>query len=235
MAANNQEPGTDASIFTALLELKRKIKTVAKDSENKFEKYNYASVDEFYEMFRPLSVLAGIMVDQNEVECELVVGQNKQGQQSSALRFKYEFTFVHSSGETHGPFMRTTYVNQATAQSCGAAQSYAKKYFLRNYFEIKTGEDDDADLQTGGVVPAASNTEADLQDEANRIKRAISNAKTLEGLDTAMAGAGLALERIKERSERAYDYLMKFEQKRRDQLYLYNESDKEPKKPTKGS
>lgn len=238
MASDLENP-INADLAKALIELKKTVQSVAKDAKNEHGKYQYASIDDFYLMFREVSAEAGIFVDQTEVSCELVEGENSQGKATASLKFVYDFTFLHESGARHGPFRRTIYVSQATAQSCGAAQSYAKKYFLRGEFEIATGDDDDENTQKDGIVTRSAPTTRDtLKDEANRIAKAIDAAKDEGALDSVLAKNSLTLDQIMERSMTAHEAIMQRMESKRTQLRKAQEDYKalaEQAKPSKPS
>ena len=131
------------AIAKAINEVMSGVKKLAKDENNQFAKYKFASIDSFLDEVRPLCASTGlaIIVDENEFEV-VTTGQEKA--QKSWLKLQYHFYLMHSSGAVwQHPLKKHIMVDAAMgAQAFGAAQSYALKQFMRALFQISTGEED---------------------------------------------------------------------------------------------
>ena len=113
------------------------ITPLAKGETNAHGGYNFASIDDFLNLTRPICAKHRLVIMQDEESCEISGGQ---------AFFHYTFT-LHHNDEVAGPFRRSIAVNSKMgSQAFGAAQSYALKQFLRSLFQISTGEKDDIDF-----------------------------------------------------------------------------------------
>lgn len=130
------------TIFTAIAAAVGDVKVIGKTDENKFDKYNFASIDRFLEMVNPICAKHGLFPFVDEIGEEYFT--NAKG--SAWVRIFYEITMYHASGEKLGPFHRKVAVPLNGAQAYGSAQSYVLKQFFRSLLMIPTGDKDDADL-----------------------------------------------------------------------------------------
>lgn len=138
---------TDAPAFppklaAALCKVSSEVKQLGKSERNEFAKYNFVSVDRFYEAIGSLMAKHGVHCIPDCVESD-VVANTKTGK--PLLRERWAFTLIHESGECAGPFHRTVTVPAEGAQAHGSSESYAQKQFLRGVFRVPTGDKDDAD------------------------------------------------------------------------------------------
>jgi len=129
-----------SKVIEAIIKTSEAIGKLAKKDLNKFDKYNFVSIDNFLEATGPAMASNGLVLAQEELECERIERGGKPW-----LRFVYEFTLYHKSGESMQPARRTVHVAFTGAQSTGAAQSYALKQYMRSLFQITTGDKDDPD------------------------------------------------------------------------------------------
>lgn len=130
------------SIHAAISAACGQVRIVGKTDENKFDKYNFASIDKFLEMVNPICAKNGLFPMITETGYESFSGKNG----SPWVRISYEVTMHHASGETLGPVARAVAVPANGAQAYGSAQSYVLKQFFRSLFMIPTGDKDDADF-----------------------------------------------------------------------------------------
>jgi len=136
------------TIATALHGIMSDIKTLEKDSENSFQKYNYVDVDSFLKALNPLCSKHGLTIFMNEKSCNIV------GDAKKWLHITYEFILVHSSGDTWlQPIQKNMIVQMTGGQSLGASQSYSLKQFMRQVFLIPTGDKDDLDAHEQNFQP----------------------------------------------------------------------------------
>jgi len=161
-------PAMPPEIAKAIVEVMGQIKTLGKEGENKFQKYNYTSVDQFYEAVGPLMAKAGIftlpfeasmIVDKRETTDDY--GKTKTSVWLSAT---YDIYVYHSSGAQFGPISRSIQVPASGAQAYASALSFIGKYFLRDLFKIPTGDDDDVDAQPKAALPASGAKEGSNND-----------------------------------------------------------------------
>ncbi len=141
-------------IAKAVVKVMGEVKKLGKDTRNDHGKYNYVSVDQFFDQIGKLMHDAGIFVVVNETECETAVRTtvDQWGKEKSSawLTSHYDLFIYHETGVSHGPIKRTIQVSASGPQSYGSAISFVEKYFLRSLFKIPTGEQDaDADAQEG--------------------------------------------------------------------------------------
>lgn len=136
------------SIAAGIVKVMSSVKRLAKDDNNKFANYRYASIDAFLEAIGPLCAEAGIFILAQEDQCEVVAGEK-----SDSLRIRWAFTLGASDGSLWGPVHRTVTVPAQGAQAYGSAQSYALKQFERGLFQVPTGDADDPDAQEAKPLP----------------------------------------------------------------------------------
>jgi hypothetical protein len=130
------------------------IKRLAKEDKNQHGGYNFASIDDFLDLTRPLCAKHGLVVLQDEEDFEVI----DAGNNNKSLRMRFAFT-LEAGGESRGPLRRSIMVPaKMGSQAFGAGQSYALKQFLRATFQIATGEKDDIDHHDTGELPVNRST-----------------------------------------------------------------------------
>lgn len=154
-------------IAEAIVKVMGEVKTLARDGRNEHGRYNFASVDAFYDLIRPLCADAGIFFLVDEIDSEVTVVE-AGSRSTNYLRLVYSIVIAHKSGETSDPVRREVMVVASGPQAYAAAQSFVTKYFMRNLFQIPTGEADDADLHEAKPLPKkqskkGSETEAKIK------------------------------------------------------------------------
>ena len=204
-------------IAGAIIAVMRSLGTLAKGNENKFDKYNYASIDDFIQFVRGHCIDAGLFITMSEAtEPKLVDVQKKDGKPMAMWWGQYSFTLGHESGQGYGPILKTVMVQASGAQSAGSAQSYAMKQFMRSQFLIPTGDGDDPDKEKVEISAQGQN-ETDLQRKAGRIRREILKAFNADDLDLAWSDNSVTIDEIKRVSDTAYDFLNgEFERRKRE-------------------
>lgn len=204
-------------IAKAIIAVKKKVKQLGKDDENKFARFKYVSVDKFYDNIGPLMAEAGLFVICEEVGCDVAPREstNDAGVTKTSvwLSAHYELTLFHETGVQYGPIHRMITVPATGPQAFGSGMSYVEKYFLRGLFKIPTGEQDaDAEAQEGvpavrgGAKPgskAPATTASHPKDvEARKyyeeIRGAIATAPHEMALDNVLKGAEEKLKVIAE-------------------------------------
>lgn len=123
-----------AEVAKAMLAVQRAVGKLAHDSENPHHKFNYTSVDGYYEAVRPAM---------NEAGLAIVCSQESSEMQGDILKMTLCWTVIHESGKTWPSAIRKiVYVRHTGPQSIGAAISYGEKFMLRSLFKLPTGEED---------------------------------------------------------------------------------------------
>jgi hypothetical protein len=166
----------NAAISTAM----GNVTKLAKEHKNAHGSYNFASIDDFLELCRPMMAAEGLYVNISGTGAEtFMAGSNKLW-----CKFSYIIQTCHKSGESTDEVGMDVMLPLTGAQTSGSAQSYALKQYLRGLLMISTGEKDDPDFHlpapkdgVDGVVPeVSSKTPEELEAE-------IKSKKTLVALN----------------------------------------------------
>lgn len=166
----------NAAICTAM----GNVTKLAKEHKNAHGNYNFASIDDFLELCRPMMAAEGLYVNISGTGAEtFMAGSNKLW-----CKFSYIIQTCHKSGESTDEAGMDVMLPLTGAQTSGSAQSYALKQYLRGLLMISTGEKDDVDWKQqaddDGVMAAApevsTKTPQDLEAE-------IKSKKTLVALN----------------------------------------------------
>ena len=127
------------NIAAAMIRIAQAVPQLGKADRNAFAKYNYVSIDKYYETIAKLSAANGIGWQAYEVENTVLPNVGKDG----ALRITYSFDLYHESGDMIRAFTAFTILHPIQgAQTAGSALSYAEKLFMRSAFKVVTGEAD---------------------------------------------------------------------------------------------
>lgn len=147
-----EAPGIHAAIAAAMGEIQR----IGKSERNSHGNYNFAGIDAFLDLTRPICAKHGLNVLQDEEGFEVFEVPSAKGPQKMLL-MRFAFT-VAREGEAIGPLHRSIMVPASMgSQAFGSAQSYALKQFLRSLFQISTGEkDQDIDAHDTGELATYS-------------------------------------------------------------------------------
>jgi hypothetical protein len=123
------------------------IKTLARNDTNNYQKYNYASIDQFLMAVNPLCAKHGLIINVDEEDMRIM----KTSDKSAWVHIIYKFILSHQSGDTWNYPLRRNMILQITGgQSIGAAMSYVLKGFMRSLFQIATGEKNELDGKADG-------------------------------------------------------------------------------------
>src|SRR5215469_14670050 len=138
-------------IAEAIVKIKASAGKLVNDEKNEHGKYNYVSVDAFFERFQPLMAEHGLFTMIDEVASEV----RSQGERGSAWLFQeYEVWLCHVSGAMWGPMRKHLALPISGPQAYGAAESYVQKRLLRGIFMVPTGEADADSIAQTGDAPA---------------------------------------------------------------------------------
>lgn len=118
----------------SLLKIASETPNLEKENENKFGKYSYVSIDDYYSKVASIANKNGIGWVCREQACQFKKEEN-------AVIFTYGFDLYSAAGEYIENFTSFTVVHPIQgAQSSGSAASYAEKMFMRTVFKVRTGE-----------------------------------------------------------------------------------------------
>lgn len=126
-----------AQIAKAITATTLEVEGLVRDQDNSFAKYRFVSHDQIKAKAGKIMAKHGLIIVANEVASAV---------DGKALHCEYEFWLYHESGVEYGPIRRTVQVPANGAQAYGGAASYAQKYFLRDIFQIPTGEGEDENI-----------------------------------------------------------------------------------------
>lgn len=127
------------NIAAAMVRIAQAVPQLGKADRNQFAKYNYVSIDKYYDTIARLAAANGIMWQAREIENIIVKDVGKDG----SFRITYDFNLYHESGDMIEGFAAFTVLHPIQgAQTAGSALSYAEKLFMRSAFKVVTGEED---------------------------------------------------------------------------------------------
>ena len=126
-----------------IAQVMKAVRSLAHDACNTHSDYNYASADKFYQALQQPLAEAELVVRCDEVDCRLFTVPNRDGRPMLHARFVYELGFVGYPGAER----RSLVLQLIGPQSFQAAETYARKYWLRGKFLVATGETDDVDAE----------------------------------------------------------------------------------------
>ena len=213
--ADSTAPDTAVNVHTGIIAVMASLGTLYKANENKFDKYTYASIDDFIGFVRGHCFENGIYISQDEIEARLVDVAKKDGKPMAMWWAQFAFTVHHVGGTSLGPIRRSVMVQANGAQAAGAAQSYALKQFMRSQFLIPTGDKDDPDKSTVEISAERGDRETDLQKKAGGIRRQFLRSLDLDELKLAWSDNAIDLDHIGRVSETAHTFLTKEYEARR--------------------
>lgn len=211
MAADPQiDPGKfPPKVAAAVVQVMKALGTLAKERENAFDHYEYASIDDFIAHVRAPMIEAGLFFIPSEArEAETREVTKKDGKPMVIWSARFAFTLVHESGESYGPIYKTVDVQFNGAQAAGSSQSYALKQLQRGLFLIKTGDKDDPDKEKIDIA-SKGEQQTDLQKLANTIRKKIQEAGDVSELGLAWNDCEIDRELIRGASATAHSYLEK--------------------------
>lgn len=156
-------PAFPPQIAKAVIAVMKEVQSLAKDKENQFGGFNYASVDDFFEMVRPKIAENGLFLLPTELRAdrgEIPGGRNGM---IPIIEYVYSMMLIHESGASwcNPEDKRHVVIAWNGAQTSGIALSYFEKQYMRSIFKIPTGEKDaDATDAVQAEATAAVNAAA---------------------------------------------------------------------------
>lgn len=130
-----------AGIVKRICQVKKGVKTLAKEAKNTHAGYKYVTIDQIYDMTRDLMADAGLVIMMNQRESETTTREGRNGA-VAWLWMDFDVYLYSDEGERYGPVKRDIQVQATGPQAYQGAASYVEKYFMRSLFKIPTGEED---------------------------------------------------------------------------------------------
>jgi hypothetical protein len=178
------DPAGQDAILSALAKAMGQVQKIAKESRNKHDGYNFASIDDFLALVNPICAENGLIVHMQEAAREDFERQGRSGT-SAWMRQSFDIKLYHVSGQSLPPVTRTVEVLRNGAQAYGSAQSYALKQFWRCTLLIPTGDKDDADYAPTDAGTITRHHETRRQSGPSPVEHAVAaltSAASLEAL-----------------------------------------------------
>ena len=191
------------TIYEAVAAAIGEVQQLGKSEKNKFDGYDFVSIDKFLKMVNPICFNHGLFPMPPQIDVEYYKNINKRGEESTWARFVFEIVLMHKSGESLPPTRMVIPIAVTGAQCSGSAQSYALKQYFRSLFMIPTGDKDDPDFS---ATEPHSSTEALADAWKDGIMDKLPEDATAEQIAKAFADA-IAAEVKAKKSERGLDGL----------------------------
>lgn len=134
-AAQGSSPDDVAgtNLIQKLVTISRECPSLKKDERNDHGKFNFVSIDEYYESVASVALKHGVFWLSTVTKVE---------PDGDILWFHYEYTIFDGGNGKLGPVVVVVPHPWQKAQTAGSAQSYADKVFMRQVFKVVTGEPD---------------------------------------------------------------------------------------------
>lgn len=147
-----------AEVIEAIRLARSKIKSIKRDEFNPHDKYNYVSIDTYYEKVASIATEAGLVWRAREKSFELIENQGGRKDRTYVRSTLVYDTFC--GGASSMDHMEITVLLPLIgAQTTGQLYSYADKVFLRTTLCVPTGEKDaDAEGQDEFLSPIGRKT-----------------------------------------------------------------------------
>lgn len=145
-----------SEVFKAIVDVIKAVPDLTKSNRNNFGKYNYVSIDDYYEHISLVAASHGLSWVASEDGFETI--EAKSGDGTKLAVFKYSFTLLHVGGRVLHNVAKITIVHPIQgAQTSGSALSYAEKCFMRMMFKVRTGE-----LDADATDPSMKSSNSDM-------------------------------------------------------------------------
>lgn len=196
------------TISEAILSVSEGLNVLVKMKDNSFERYNFASIDDFMAHVRKPCHEHGLSIIQNEnTPPVLQEMKSKKGTPLMMWFASYSFYLVHKEGDMFGPINRTVMVQANGAQAAGSAQSYAWKQFVRSTFMLPTSDKDDPDMTATNEISHANNVRTDMQKQLINFKDKLQKKKSMQEANEYWDEHGPFLDELKKVSAAGYKHI----------------------------
>jgi hypothetical protein len=197
-----------SSIVLAIALVMSSLEAVKKSNKNVHGGYNFASTDDIYAAITKKMGEIGFVILTLEESSPEIKPLTKDGKSSNWMKVSYLFVLATKDATwTDARFRRTLYIQILAPQTFQAAESYAKKQFLRSLFQIPTGDMDLDSLPEGfefnplqfnapkAPPPAPAGAEESLKSDETTVKEMTAQKpppdmrEVLKNVEAAMAKA----------------------------------------------
>lgn len=158
----------------AILNVMREFGSLRKTEFNQHGRYQFAPIDDFYDVTQRLLPKHGLILLSSEIESELIplnTGTENAVKVTVWIKTKWQFKICHNGVVYDDGLFRFSMVPSSGAQTEGIAQSYAAKNFLRELFKVPTGEyelDDMPIVEHGSPEGAVQNKAKESNKQATK-------------------------------------------------------------------
>ncbi len=166
-------PVMPGDIVEAVTQVTENAKSLVRDKDNNFAGYKFVSHDQIKDKVGKLMAAAGITLVCDEVSADVA---------DKYLKCHYEIWIYHKSGSSYGPIHRRVMVSANGPQAFGIAASYVQKYFLRDLFQIPTGEKE-TDLEPDIELPDTNKVKVDVEKLYEEMKTDLEACESLQDID----------------------------------------------------
>jgi len=155
-------PRTPPKIAKAINNIMKKVQRLEKADHNKFSNYDFTSIDDFKDDWRPKIAEEGLIVTPDELafDFETLESGGEGGRASKktlCAKIKFQMTVEHIDGEVAAPETITIVLPYTGAQTSGAARSYAvKEWFKAKVLQSSGDQTEEADQRRQDDYQAAS-------------------------------------------------------------------------------
>lgn len=126
------------SIVKKIAMISAKLPSLKKEDENKFQKYKFVSIDDYYEKVASQITAGGVFWVTTELSSIVHELEN-----SVIIITKYEFNVFDTEDDENSIVIHLSVAHPFQgAQTAGSSLSYADKLFMRSVFKVVTGEQD---------------------------------------------------------------------------------------------
>lgn len=150
-----QKSETIAKLAPALVKAQSEIRAAQKSGDNKFDRYKYSKLEDFFDAAKPALAKHGLaIVIGNPIVAALTDRPTKSGGSEHACQVMVEVTLIHESGEWIEAVGYGEGQDRAD-KSIYKAITGAKKYAIAGLLAIPTTDDPEADETVGQAAPPA--------------------------------------------------------------------------------
>lgn len=177
-------------VAAALAAVQSAVKKLEKSERNKHGGYNYASVDDFYDMIRDMLSENGLVIVQDTTEYCFQETTSSNGKTESWVVARFTYHLIQANGERWDNVGHNVAMARSSMgpQAFGTAESYGMKNFLRTMFKIATGENIDVDAHPPGEIAprqAANSNKSTAKSNSNGSAAPKTNGSTLSKEESA--------------------------------------------------
>ena len=141
-----------ASIAPAIVKAAAAFSKVGKSGKNTYDKYDYANLDDYLSVAKPIMAEHGLCIITSAPELQIIEGgrQTSKGKPENAVTVRITLTLLHESGEWVAVEAWGEGQDRAD-KSTYKATTGARKYGVAMILGLVTTDDPEGDNNVGGV------------------------------------------------------------------------------------